>query len=68
MTKRTYLNAEKKHAIRDFLFSYFTFNTIVGLAGPDINDYIKWCKSKGYDIFEIWENEPSVLILTTLLQ
>jgi hypothetical protein len=62
MTKSTYLNAERKHSVREFLFSYFTFNAIVGLAGPDINDYIKWCKSKGYDTFEIWENEPSVLM------
>jgi len=62
MTKNTYLNADKKHAVREFLFSYFTFNNIVGLAGPDINDYIKWCKSKGYDEFEIWENEPVVVM------
>jgi hypothetical protein len=60
MTKSTYLNAEKKHAVREFLFSYFQFNAIVGLAGPDINDYIKWCKKKGYDTFEIWEREPIV--------
>lgn len=60
MTKSTYLDAERKHAVREFLFSYFQFNTIVGLAGPDINDYIKWCKSKGYDTFEIWEIEPAV--------
>lgn len=60
MTKNTYLNAENKHAVREFLFSYFTFNNIVGLAGPDINDYIKWCKSKGYDAFEIWEMEPTI--------
>lgn len=62
MTKNTYLNADKKHAVREFLFSYFTFNSIVGLAGPDINDYIKWCKSKGYDAFEVWEMEPAVLM------
>jgi len=60
MTKKTYLNSDKKHAVRDFLFSYYQFNTIVGLAGPDINEYISWCKSKGYDTFEIWEREPAV--------
>lgn len=60
MTKNTYLNADKKHAVREFLFSYFQFNNILGLAGPDINDYIKWCKKKGYKDFEIWENEPVV--------
>ena len=62
MTKSTYLNAEKKHKIRDFLFSYFQFNNIVGLAGPDINNYIKWCKAKGYDTFEVWEMESAVLM------
>lgn len=60
MTKPTYLNAKQKHAVRDFMFSYFQFNNIVGLAGPDINEYIKWCKKKGYNAFEIWENEPAV--------
>jgi hypothetical protein len=62
MTKSTYLNAEKKKAVRDFMFNQFQFNTIVGLAGPDINSYIEWCKSRGYKDFEIWENESSVLM------
>ena len=60
MNKRTYLNADNKHAVREFLFSYFQFNNILGLAGPDINDYIKWCKKKGYTDFEVWEMEPAV--------
>jgi hypothetical protein len=62
MTKHTYTDAKQKKAVREFLFSYFQFNTIVGLAGPDINDYVSWCKSKGYSEFEIWENEPDVLM------
>jgi len=62
MTKYTYINAGNKHAVREFLFSYFRFNSVVGLAGPDINDYVKWCKSKGYNDIEIWENEPSVML------
>lgn len=62
MTKPTYIHASKKHAVREFLFSYFQFNVILGLAGPDINEYIKWCKSKGYNEFEIWENEPIVAL------
>jgi hypothetical protein len=60
MTKETYLDAANKHAVREFLFSYFKFNNIVGLAGPNINEYIKWCKSKGYKDIEIWENTPTV--------
>jgi len=61
MTKNTYINASNKHAVREFLFSYFRFNSVVGLAGPDINDYLKWCESKGYNNIEVWENEPSVM-------
>jgi hypothetical protein len=62
MTKLTYVNAQNKKAVRDFLIQYFNFNTVVGLAGPDINDYIKWCKSKGFDTFEVYENNTSVLL------
>lgn len=60
MTKSTYVNAERKKAVREFLFSYYNYNSIIGLAGPDINDYIEWCKSKGYVNFELWENTPEV--------
>ena len=58
MIKETYVNSENKHAVREFLFNHFEFNKIVGLAGPDINEYIQWCKKKNYNEFEIWENNP----------
>ena len=38
--KETYLGAAQKIAVRNFLFSQFNFNNIVGLAGPDINEYL----------------------------
>jgi hypothetical protein len=60
MIKETYINSENKHAVREFLFNHFEFNKIVGLAGPDINEYVKWCKNKGYSDFEIWENNPVI--------
>lgn len=62
MTKETYLDAANKHAVREFLFSFFKYSSIVGLAGPNINEYINWCKSKGYRDIEIWENTPDVAI------
>lgn len=57
--KLTYKDSSNKKKVREFLFSLFTdlqLKKIVGLAGPDINDYINFCKSKGYDQFEIYEN------------
>lgn len=57
--KQTYKTASNKKKVRDFLFSLFTskkLDKIVGLAGPDVDDYIKFCKSNGYTEFEIYEN------------
>lgn len=63
--KMSYKDAKQKKQVREFLFSQFKdlhLRKIVGLAGPDINDYIEWCKSKGYDEFEIWENHVPTLM------
>jgi len=62
MTKESYINATNKQAVREFLFSYFKYTSIIGLAGPNINEYVKWCISKGYKDIEIWENTPNVLM------
>lgn len=48
----------QKMLVREFLFSLFThlqLNKIIGLAGPNINDYLSFCKSKGFNEFEIYE-------------
>ena len=63
--KMSYKDATKKKEVREFLFSLFAdlqLRKIVGLAGPDINDYLKFCKSKGYEEFEIWENHVPTLM------
>ena len=57
--KHTYKDSSNKKKVREFLFSLFAqqqLNKIVGLAGPDVQDYINFCKSKGYDEIEIFEN------------
>lgn len=61
----------RKKEVRDFLFSLFTgmqLNKIVGLAGPNIQDYIEFCKSKGFTEFEIYEKDGLTAIhqLTSL--
>ena len=63
--KSTYKDAYNKKKVREFLFSYFLdrqLDKIVGLAGPDINDYVRFCKSRGFNEFEIFENNFPTLI------
>ena len=60
--KETYRDAYNKKAVREFLIDRFQFQNIVGLAGPDIDDYISWCKAKGYNSFEIYENDGATLL------
>lgn len=62
MTKVSYIKAANKKAVRKFLFSHYKKSKIVGLAGPDINEYIAWCKSQGFQIDEIWEKDPTVMM------
>ena len=62
--KETYTDAFNKHKCREFLFSLFAhkhLNSVIGLAGPDINQYISWCNTKGYNDLELWENTPEVM-------
>ncbi len=54
---------KRKKEVRDFLFSFFMdmeLNKIVGLAGPNIQDYVEFCKSKGFSEFEIYEKDGLV--------
>ena len=66
--KFTYKDASEKKKVRDFLISKFKFKRVIGLAGPDINEYIDNFKERGCDEFEIFEVDPATLVkqLTTL--
>lgn len=57
--KHSYKQATNKKEVRKFLFSLFAekqLNKIIGLPGPDIMDYLSFCKSNGYNEFEMYEN------------
>lgn len=62
MTKASYKEASNKRIAREFLFSFYNKSAIVGLAGPDINEYLKWCKSMKFDKVELWENNSQVML------
>ena len=62
MTKPTYVKAVKKKTAREFVFSHFNVDSIIGLAGPDINEYAEWCNEKGFKNIEVWENNTGVML------
>ena len=62
MTKTSYKEAKNKKAAREFVFSHYSQPKIVGLAGPDINEYVSWCKANGFQVDEIWEKDPRVMM------
>lgn len=60
--KHTYLDSTNKKAVRDFLINQFTFDQVVGLPGPDVNEYIRYFENKGVKSFEMYENDRFTLI------
>jgi len=60
--KHTYLDSTNKKAVRDFLIDKFTFNQVIGLPGPDVNEYIRYFENRGVKSFEMYENDRFTLI------
>lgn len=64
--KKTYLDATNKHVVLDFLLEKYKFENIVGLAGPDINEYLEKRISHGYKNFQIFENDATTAVTQLL--
>jgi len=60
--KKTYVDSYNKKIVREFILQRFQFESIVGLAGPDINDYLHHLETKGCKEFEIYENNSMVAL------
>jgi L-rhamnose mutarotase len=60
--KKTYINSSNKHAVREFIIQRFQFESVVGLAGPDINEYLAYLEAKGCKEFEIYETNSEVAL------
>lgn len=61
--KGTYLDLENKVKVRNFLFSKFKKKTnIIGLAGPDINEYIERVQNHGFKNITIYENDIAIFL------
>ena len=61
MTKSTYLNCEKKKAVRDFLLQQFQYSNVIGLAGPDIKEYVNNVRFANCNKIKIYENNSEIL-------
>lgn len=55
--KHTYLDSKEKIAVRDFLFSLFKLDNIIGLVGPDINECIAKYRKYGFKNITIYERD-----------
>lgn len=66
--KPTYVDAVKKKAVRKYLIDLFKFNEVIGLAGPDINEYLTFFKKRRCKKFEVYEVDSSTMVkqLTSL--
>lgn len=53
--KSTYIDSKNKILTRSYLFSKIKEKNIVGLAGPDINNYISSCKKLGFKEIEVYQ-------------
>lgn len=63
--KTDYSMSVNKRAVQDAIFSSLThkYKKVVGLAGPNITDYLSMMKNRGFKSAEIYENDISQLAI-----
>lgn len=64
--KTDYSLSKNKRAVQEAIFSLYKdrkFNKVVGLAGPNITEYLQMMKNKGITTAEIYENNISQLAI-----
>lgn len=62
MTKETYKDAVNKRLVRDKLFKQVKLKRVVGLGGPDINDYYQNMKNRGFNDIKSYEKDKLVFL------
>ena len=62
MKKLSYKEAFLKRATQEYIFSRASFHNIIGLPGPDIQDYVMLLKEYGFERIELFENDFDVFI------
>ena len=65
MRKTDYTKSHNKKLVQEIVFNHIKkkgINNLVGLAGPNISDYLSFVKSKGVKRAEIYERDPVNLL------
>lgn len=58
--KLSYKNSEYKRNIQEYIYSKVGNRNIIGLPGPDIEDYVERLTSFGFDNIELYEKDFSI--------
>jgi hypothetical protein len=64
-TKTDYSLSVNKRAVQNAIFDSLThkYKKVIGLAGPNITDYLQMMKNRGFKSAEIYENDISQLAI-----
>lgn len=60
--KETYVTSTEKNVLRNRMLPHG--HTLIGLGGPDIEEYVDAARRKGFKDIRVWENNPSVYMKT----
>jgi len=68
MIKTDYTHSPKKRVVQSLVFKQAIKgkNKLIGLAGPNINNYLKFIKQMGIQVVDIYESHPMQLLLQML--
>lgn len=60
--KLSYINATNKRTIREELLKRHTYTKLIGLAGPNLHQYMSQCKRAGIKHVTVYEKNSHVMI------
>lgn len=60
--KQSYLTSTEKKVLRSRLLPHG--HTLIGLGGPDIEEYVDTARKRGFKDIRVWENNPAIYMKT----
>lgn len=60
MKKLSYKKSYNKKSIRNLVIE--RGSNVIGLGGPDLEDYVKFFRGKGYTSIHVWEKDSEIML------